>query len=163
MSKILKIYTIEDPKQEAFLRKVSHTVTKEEIKTDKFQKFLDDLIYTAENVLTDDGYSAAGLSAIQVGVDKEVFCILKEDSSEFEIMINPEFKVIKNEKSVDIEGCLSVPHKEGNVSRFKKIKVKYLDRNGKVQKGIFSGQEAREIQHEYDHTQGILFIDKLED
>jgi peptide deformylase len=92
-----------------------------------------------------------------------VFCILKEDSSEFEIMINPEFKVIKNEKSVDIEGCLSVPHKEGNVSRFKKIKVKYLDRNGKVQKGIFSGQEAREIQHEYDHTQGILFIDKLED
>lgn len=163
MSKTLKIYTIEDPKQKIFLRKVSKNVTKEEIKTDKFQKFLDDLIYTAENVLTDDGYSAAGLSAIQVGVDKEVFCILKEDSSEFEIMINPEFKVIKNEKSVDIEGCLSVPHKEGNVSRFKKIKVKYLDRNGKVQKGIFSGQEAREIQHEYDHTQGILFIDKLED
>ena len=163
MSKTLKIYTIEDPKQKIFLRKVSKNVTNEEIKTDKFQKFLDDLIYTAENVLTDDGYSAAGLSAIQVGVDKKVFCILKEDSSEFEIMINPEFKVIKNEKSVDIEGCLSVPHKEGSVSRFKKIKVKYLDRNGKVQKGIFSGQEAREIQHEYDHTEGILFIDKLED
>ena len=100
MSKILKIYTIENPKQEAFLRRVSHTVTKEEIKTDKFQKLLDNLIYTAENVLTDDGYSAAGLSAVQVGVDKKVFCILKEDSGEFEIMINPEFKVIKKEKTV---------------------------------------------------------------
>jgi len=163
MSKILKIYTIENPKQEAFLRRVSHTITKEEIKTDEFQKLLDNLIYTAENVLTDDGYSAAGLSAVQIGVDKKVFCILKEDSGEFEIMINPEFKVIKKEKTVDIEGCLSVPHKEGRVSRFKKIKVKYLDRNGKVQRRIFSGQEAREIQHEYDHTEGILFIDKLED
>ncbi len=110
---------------------------KKKLKQINFKNFLDDLIYTAENVLTDDGYSAAGLSAIQVGMNKRVFCILKEDSDEFEIMINPEFKVIKNEKSVDIEGCLSVPHKEGSVSRFKKIKVKYLDRNGKVQKGYF--------------------------
>ena len=163
MSKTLKIYTIENPSQEKFLRKVSSTVAKEEIQTEKFQGFLDDLIYSAENVLTDDGYSAAGLSAVQVGVDKKVFCILKEDNGKFEIMINPEIKIAKKEKLIDIEGCLSVPHKEGRVSRLKKIKVKYLDRNGKVQKGLFSGQEAREIQHEYDHTQGILFIDKLED
>jgi len=163
MSKILKIYTIDNPSQKNFLRKVSNTVTKEEIQTEEFQKFLDDLIYTAENVLTDDGYSAAGLSAVQVGVDKKVFCILKEDNGKFEIMINPEIKIVKKERLIDIEGCLSVPHKEGRVSRLKKIKVKYLDRNGKVQKGLFSGQEAREIQHEYDHTQGILFIDKLED
>lgn len=163
MSKTLKIYTVEDPLQKKFLRKISSTVPKEEIQTEEFQSFLDDLIYTAENVLTDDGYSAAGLSAIQVGVDKKLFCILKEDSETFEIMINPEIKVIKKEKIIDIEGCLSVPHKEGRVSRFKKIKVKYLDRNGKVQKGIFSGQEAREIQHEDDHTNGILFTDKLED
>lgn len=163
MLKILEIYTIEDSKQKNFLRKTSRNVTLEEIHDKKFQAFLDNLLYTAENVLTDDGYSAAGLSAIQVGVDKKVFCFLKEDSKQFEIMINPEIKIIKDEKVIDIEGCLSVPHKEGRVSRFKKIKVKYLDRNGKVQKGTFSGQEAREIQHEFDHTQGVLFIDKLED
>ncbi len=163
MLKILEIYTIEDSKQRNFLRKTSRNVTLEEIHDKKFQAFLDNLLYTAENVLTDDGYSAAGLSAIQVGVDKKVFCFLKEDSKQFEIMINPEIKIIKDEKVIDIEGCLSVPHKEGRVSRFKKIKVKYLDRNGKVQKGTFSGQEAREIQHEFDHTQGVLFIDKLED
>lgn len=163
MSNILKIYTIENLKEKNFLRKISKDVTKEEINSKEFQSFLDDLLYTAKKIVTQEGYSAAGLAAIQIGIDKKVFCILKEDINDFEIMINPKIKVINTTEVIGVEGCLSVPKKEGKVSRFKKIKVKYLDRDGKSLKGIFSNQEAREIQHEYDHTQGILFIDKLVD
>ncbi len=163
MSNILKIYTIENQKESEFLRKISKEVTKEEINSKEFQLFLDDLLHTAKKIVTQEGYSAAGLAAIQVGIDKKVFCILREDINDFEIMINPKIKVINTTEVIGIEGCLSVPKKEGKVSRFKKIKVKYTNRDGKNLKGIFSNQEAREIQHEYDHTQGILFIDKLVD
>lgn len=163
MSKILDIYTIEDSREEKFLRKKCIQVSKKDIPGTQFQSFLDDLLFTAKKIETEEGYSAAGLAAIQVGVDKNIFCILREDSGDFELMINPEIKVIKKDQVVGVEGCLSVPNQEGKVCRFKKIKVKYLDRNGKTKKEIFSNQEAREIQHEYDHTQGILFIDKLVD
>ncbi len=163
MAKVLKIFTIEDKREEEFLRKISKEVSKDEILSKDFQLFLDDLILTAQKVKTPEGYSAAGLAAIQVGVDKRVFCILKENDGKFEIMINPEIKIFNDEKVLDIEGCLSVPTKEGRVSRYKKIKVKYLDRNGKIQKVVYRNQEAREIQHEYDHLEGILFTDKLSD
>lgn len=163
MSNILKIYTIEDKKEEQILRKVSKDVSLDEILSKDFQQFLDALILTAQKVKTAEGYSAAGLASIQVGIDKRVFCILREESGEFEIMINPEIKILKDDRVIDIEGCLSVPNKEGRVSRNKKIKVKYLDRNGKVKKAVFRNQEAREIQHEYDHLEGILFTDKLSD
>ena len=163
MKDILKIYTINNIEEEKFLRKISKDVTVQDINSSDFQSFLDNLIETAKKIVTEEGYSAAGLAAIQVGVDKNVFCILKENSKEFELMINPVIKPIKKEQSTGLEGCLSVPKTEGRVSRYKKIKVKYQDRNGKVVKNIFSNQEAREIQHEYDHTKGILFIDKLID
>ncbi len=163
MPKILKIYTIEDKKEEELLRKVSKEVSKSEILSKEFQIFLDDLLFTAQEVKTQEGYSAAGLASIQVGIDKRVFCILKEDSGEFEIMINPEFKPINDERFIDLEGCLSIPNREGRVSRFKKVKVKYLDRKGKIRKAVFRNQEAREIQHEYDHLEGVLFTDKLSD
>lgn len=163
MSEILKVYTIEDKKEEKFLRKVSKEVDKDEIKSKEFQTFLDNLIYTAKETVTEEGYLAAGLAAIQLGVDKKVFCILKEDRNDFLVLINPEFKPINDSLVRGIEGCLSIPRREGYVLRYKKIKVKYLDRDGKVRKEIFSNQEAREVQHEYDHTQGVLFIDKLVD
>lgn len=163
MRKILKIYTIKDKKEEKVLRKVYKEVSKDEILSREFQLFLDDLLFTAQEVETEEGYSSAGLASIQVGVDKRVFCILKESSGEFELMINPEIKILNNDKVVDVEGCLSIPNFEGKVSRYKKVKVKYLDRKGKTHKGVYKNQEAREIQHENDHLDGILFTDKLSD
>lgn len=163
MSKILKILTIQNSKEEKFLRTKSDNVLKEEIKSKEFQNFLDDLINTAQEVLTEDGYMAVGLAAVQVGVLKNVFCILDEHSEKFLIMINPEITTHKPTQILGLEGCLSVPGKEGTVSRYKKIKVKYMDRNGVIKRKLFTNQEAREIQHEFDHTQGILFIDKLVD
>ena len=162
MGKMLRILQVNNKEDLEFLRKISKNVSLDEIKTEKFQAFLDDLIYTAKNTETEEGYKAAGLAAVQVGQDICVFTILR-DTGEFEIMINPQIKVIKPTCIIGEEACLSIPNTLGNVERVKKIKVVYIDRDGKKRKEIFSNWEAREILHEYDHLEGVLFTDKLVD
>ncbi|HBB64715.1 MAG: peptide deformylase, peptide deformylase [candidate division WS6 bacterium GW2011_GWC1_33_20] len=163
MAECLNILTINNPKEEAFLRKKSIEVSKDEIGSKEFQSFLDDLLFTAQNIVTEEGYKSAGLAAVQVGKNLRVFCILKKDSNDFEIMINPQLDILKSREIIQLEGCLSIPRREGNVSRHNKVRVTYLNRYGKKIKKKFSGIESREIQHEYDHIEGILFIDKITD
>ncbi|MDX9739049.1 MAG: peptide deformylase [Candidatus Dojkabacteria bacterium] len=162
MSKKLRVLQSDNDKDLEILRKISKSVDREEIKSASFQSFLDDLIYTAQNTETDEGYKVAGLAAIQVGRDIRVFCILN-DNDEFEIMINPEIKILKEKEIIATEACLSIPHIQGNVARYKKIRVSYLDREALRRKERFTDWEAREIQHEYDHLEGVLFTDKLVD
>ncbi len=161
MGKILKIYTVGDKKEEKFLREISKDLSLEEIKSDRFQTFFDDLLFTAKNVTTQEGYIAAGLAAVQVGKHYNVFCILEEDSRDFFLMINARIEILNTLQSIEKEGCLSIPGVEEPVRRFKKIRATYLDREGKKNRKIFTEYEAREIQHEYDHTQGILFTDRI--
>ena len=59
------------------------------------------------------------------------------------------------------EGCLSIPHLRGDVMRDEKIRLRYYDEQGDVHEETFDGLNARVIQHEYDHTEGVLFIDKV--
>ncbi len=162
MAKKLRVLTVDKNEDLKMLRKISSEVTMEEIKSPSFQAFLDDLIYTAENTETEEGYRVAGLAAIQVGKEYRLFCILKDDG-DFEIMINPEIKIIKEAQQAGEEACLSIPKTTGDVMRYKKIKVSYLDRFGLRRKERFTHWEAREVQHEYDHLEGILFTDKLVD
>lgn len=101
-----------------------------------------------------------GLAAPQVGALRQVFIVdVGEGIVEF---INPEILETKG-KQCGIEGCLSVPGKTGTVSRAAYVKVKALDREG--QEFILEAEElmARAVLHEYDHLQGELFIDKVED
>jgi peptide deformylase len=157
---MLRILQTTNKKDLEMLRKVSEEVSIKEIKTPEFQQFLDNLVYTAQNTKTEEGWDSAGLAAIQVGKAIRVFCFLKENGG-FDIMINPEIKEITDNTDIQTEACLSIPKTVGNVERLKKIKVTYLDRNGNRKKERFSNWEAREIQHEYDHLEGILFTDKL--
>lgn len=161
--KQLKIHTIEDPKEEKILRKVSVEVDKDEILSDEFQKFLDNLLYTAKNSEEQIGVESGGISAPQVGVNKRVSYIFNYDTEEFEVLINPIVKNIGNKTDIDIEGCLSVPNVEDNVERYKKIKVKYIDREGNKINRRFTDLNARVVQHEVDHLNGVLFIDKIAD
>lgn len=157
---MLKILEVDNKKDLEILRTVSKKVDPEDIKDPSFQQFLDDLIYTVQNTETEEGWDAAGLAAVQVGKPIKVFCILR-DSGEFEVMINPEIKEITKDTYTDTEACLSIPHRTGEVERFRKIKISYLDREGNRKRERFSNWEAREIQHEYDHLKGVLFTDKL--
>lgn len=162
MAKKLRILQIDNEKDLKILRTVSKEINHEDIQKPSFQSFLDDLVYTAQNTETEEGYRVAGLAAVQVGKNVRAFCYLK-DNDEFEVIINPEIKVIKEDLVIGTEACLSIPNRTGNVPRYKKIKVTYTDREGKRKKERFSNWEAREILHEYDHLEGVLFTDKTID
>ena len=162
MAKKLRVLKIDNEKDLEILRRISKNIQTEDIKETSFQQFIDDLIYTAKNTETEEGYRVAGLAAVQVGKEIRAFCYLKDDD-EFEVMINPEIKVIKDALVIGTEACLSIPHTTGDVARYKKIKVIYTDRDGKKKKERFSNWEAREILHEYDHLEGVLFTDKTID
>ncbi|MCD4756129.1 peptide deformylase [bacterium] len=161
--KQLKILTIEDPKEEEVLRTPSIKVTPEELKTEEFQKFLDNLLHTALTSEEQVGIQSGGISAPQVGVNKKVIYILDYDTNEFELLINPQIQNIGTKTNIDMEGCLSIPNVEGNVERYSKIKVKYMNKDGNTVKRRFNNINARVVQHENDHLEGILFIDKTVD
>jgi peptide deformylase len=81
------------------------------------------------------------------------------DNERLALFVNPVIISHSEEKEFNTEGCLSVPNKHGEVERYTSITVKYF--NGKeVIKEIYEGMNARIIQHEYDHLQGTLYIDK---
>lgn len=160
MAKKLTILQSNNKEDLKILRKISKPIDIKDINSESFQEFLDDLIYTAQNTQTEEGWDTAGLAAIQVGQQIRAFCFLNENGN-FEVMINPEIKEISPNTDIQIEACLSILKVTGKVKRFKKIKVTYYDRNGNKKKDRFSGWESREIQHEYDHLEGILFTDLL--
>jgi len=161
MSDTLKILTIKNSKEEEILRKISHSVSAEELKSEDFKIFLDRLLQTAVSSEKLVGVQSAGISAPQVGKNIRVFYILNRDGNNFELFINPEITILDMKQEDEFEGCLSVPEVEEIVPRYKKLKAVYLDKNGNRKKKIFKGIEAREIQHEIDHLDGILFIDRI--
>jgi peptide deformylase len=157
--KALKVVTIDT--NEKLLRTPSQEVSPTELKSKEFQDFLDTLLYTVQNLRANEGWEAAGLSAVQAGVPKAVFYARDRDRN-FKEYINPKVKPIGKTLEKDMEGCFSIPDVIGEVTRPKKVKVTFLDRNGKRQKETLKGDLARIIQHEYDHVMGILFTDRIE-
>jgi len=112
------------------------------------------------------GPGAVGIAAPQVNVFKQVVIVdvskMKKpvENHGHMIMINPE--IIKWEgMDMGREGCLSVPDFTGNVIRAEKIRVKYMDESGQQNEIEATGFEARAIQHEIDHLDGLLFLDRL--
>jgi len=131
------------------------------LKDPDFKKFLDDLLFTALHSEEQGNVAAGGIAAPQVGKRKRVFYILNYDTNEWELFINPEVTPSGFTKMVTKEGCLSVPNREEDILRYKKIKVRYQDIDGNWKNGRYSDLNAVSIQHELDHLDGILFIDRL--
>jgi len=102
-----------------------------------------------------------GLAAPQIGVPLRIF--VAEVKGKFYAVINPE--IIKTSKKTDImeEGCLSVPGYYGPVKRFRRIVISGLDQRGKKIKIKAFGLLARVFQHEIDHLNGTLFVDKAKE
>lgn len=122
-----------------------------------------DLIKTMRMIIlsppTEKGIEAAGISAPQLGVNRRTIVINYNQSPL--VMINPFITNHSKKKTVDIEGCLSLPNKFGFVERFQKIKVNFQDEDLKQRRLSCADFLARVIQHEVDHLNGILFIDKI--
>ena len=105
-----------------------------------------------------------GLAAIQVGVPKRVVVMdlsKKDEAQQPQVFINPEITWASTEISSHEEGCLSIPEYYEEVERPFKVKVKYLDLHGKAHEIEAEGLFARCLQHEIDHTNGVLFIDHI--
>ncbi len=157
MAKALRILTIENKEDEKILRKKSSPVQMEEFKTKELEEFLDNLLETAKQ----SEEPAGGIAASQVGVNKNIFYLLNYDTNEWELFINPTVEPEGFTKTSIEESCLSVPGREEKVLRYKKVKVKYQDREGNKQTKKYSDLNAITIQHEKDHLEGILFIDRI--
>lgn len=115
-------------------------------------------------------YDGVGLAAPQIGLSIRVIYTTQWKNGpkwlEYtgdQIMINPEILEISDKLKSDVEGCLSLPWLEWKVKRHVNIKVRFQDVNGKEFVKSFSEFNARIIQHEVDHLNGILFIDKATD
>jgi peptide deformylase len=105
-----------------------------------------------------------GLAAIQVGVPLRLVVMdlsKKENEAEPRVFVNPEIVSPSEEKSIYEEGCLSIPDVHEDVERPARVKVKYLDLDGKAHEEDAEGLFATCIQHEVDHLNGVLFIDHL--
>ncbi|QYJ80820.1 peptide deformylase [Shewanella aegiceratis] len=120
------------------------------------QGFIDDLIETMYH--TDDGI---GLAATQVGSEHAILVIdLSEDRDQPMVVINPEF-VERSGEIVGEEGCLSIPGYRAKVTRFEKVKVKALNREGEAFEIESDDFLAIVLQHEMDHLDGKVFIEHL--
>lgn len=159
MSKILMVRTVGDP--------VLYQRSKEIDARALSQEDLEDIASMKETLLYTGGY---GIAAPQVGIAKRIIVIYvdKENCSYLDcedvpmtVMINPTWEKRSDRTYTEYEGCLSVPNIRGKVERYYDITVTYYTETGeKVVKEV-SGFTARDIQHECDHLDGIVFLDRV--
>lgn len=144
----MNIYVYEDK----ILRTKSTPLEIEEI-NDDLRKTLDDMVETMRLA------NGVGLASNQVNIDRRYFVL--EIDNIVKKCINPEILEIL-EDSVEVEeGCLSIPGIYKKVARPNKIRVSYLDENGQKQEEVMEGLWAKAFQHETDHINGMMFIDRL--
>jgi len=153
-----KIITVPNP----ILRKRSHPV----VNNSEAKELVEKLKETVSR--KEDAVAGVGLAAVQIGIPKRVFVAYSKSSKKFLSFINPEIVWYSKRKNTGVpdsknkyEGCLSLPGKWGLVSRSKKIKIIYQTLGGQKITRSFSDQIATIIQHEYDHLDGILFVDRI--
>lgn len=113
--------------------------------------------------------NGVGIAAPQVYISKRVIIVASRsnprypDAPEMDavVMVNPEILEQSDVTVLGQEGCLSVPNERGLVARAETIKVRYFTLYGELVETVFQGFPARIVQHEIDHLNGILFVDRL--
>ncbi len=149
MAKVLTILHEPDP----FLRRTMKPVADPAAK--EITQLIENMVVTMRKA------KGIGLAATQVGFDGRVIVIETKDGAF--ACINPEIVKTSTTKEPGEEGCLSVPGTYGFVKRFTRVTVRSFDVNNKPQTHEASGLLARVFQHEIDHLNGVVFIDKAED
>ena len=123
--------------------------------TERLQELISDMFETMYDA------NGVGLAAPQVGILKQIFVVDIGDGNRY-VAINPEIRTLGEEVQTGEEGCLSVPGKEGIVTRPMTIEVKALDQNMQEYTVEVSGFLARAFSHENDHLNGVLYTEKVE-
>jgi peptide deformylase len=106
--------------------------------------------------------AGAGLAGPQIGIQNRIFVIDLPDQEWKGVFINPLILSYTGEDTVMEEGCLSLPGISGPVVRKDKIGIEYYDENWNYHQETYQGIRSRVIQHEYDHLEGVLWIDRVD-
>lgn len=158
---IRKIATVGHP----VLRQVARPLTREELATPAVQSFIDDLVETMRDA------NGAGIAANQVYEPIRICVIEIKDNPRYPykpnypltILVNPVVTPTTEETFLNYEGCLSVPNLRGEVRRHAGVRVRAWDRHGHDLELDVKGLTAGTFQHELDHLDGKLFLDRVED
>ena len=158
---ILKISKMGHP----VLRQTAEPFSKREILLPQYQQLAESMVETMHD------HDGIGLAAPQIHVPKRV-CVIEVPEMQrspnlgtfpLTFLFNPEMHVEDSTKIPMWEGCLSIPGVRGHVPRYQKVLVTYLDLKGKERRLEATGFLAGVIQHEIDHLDGILFLDRMRD
>ena len=139
-------------------------VVVENVQDEKIQNLIDELITSVVQA------NGVGIAAPQIATSYRLFIVASRPNTRYPhapemqptAMINPQIVAHSSEMVKDWEGCLSVPGIRGLVPRYQTIEVEYTDRNGSSQKQELTDFIARIFQHEYDHLEGLVFLDRVE-
>jgi len=139
------------------LRQPCRELTQSDIESSWLRNLLDDMYETLYATS-----SGVGLAAPQVGIQLKLVVIdIKRDTKKPLVLINPSYTGIGTQMKTSSESCLSVPGVVGQVMRYEQILLTYTNLQGERIEKEYSGFEAKAIQHEVDHTNGILYVDRL--
>ncbi len=149
----LDIIKIGHPTLRAQAEEINHTV----IQTVEFQKLIDDMIFTMDKA------GGVGLAAPQVNKSIRIFVMKSWPNVPLTVVINPKIEYLEAYGKKDsTEGCLSIPGQNIRLKRFKKIHISYFNRTGEYVSTELAGFGAIIAQHEYDHLNGILIVDLVD-
>jgi peptide deformylase len=156
---VLKIAHLGHP----ILRQVAEPVSPEAIRSPEIQRLLDDMLETMAD------HDGAGLAAPQVHVPRRVVIYGVDENPRypeaeavpFTVLVNPRITALGDEQEEDWEGCLSVPDLRGLVPRFTRVRVEAYGRDGKQLRFDAAGFHARVVQHECDHLDGKVYLDRM--
>ena len=141
------------------LRTPALPIPLEHIADPEVQALIDDMVETMHEA------HGVGLAAPQLGEGAQLFVYQAAGPPEIplHVVINPLVTPQAREVAYDWEGCLSIPDLRGLVPRHPKVRVQGLDRTGQPLDYVVTGFESRIVQHEYDHLNGVVFLDRMRD
>lgn len=158
---ILKVANLGNP----ILRTIAQKLPAARITSAELQKFIGDMIDTMKE------YDGVGLAAVQVHEPLQIAVLEVAESPRYpdkpriplSVLVNPKIIPLSQEMEDDWEGCLSIFDLRGTVPRYKHIQVQAQGKDGRDLDFVASGFHARVIQHEWDHLNGKVFLDRMAD
>jgi len=156
---ILKVARLGHP----VLRRVAEPVSPETLGTADTQRLIDDMVETMAE------YDGVGLAAPQVHVSRRLVVYGVAANPRYPdappipltVLVNPRITPVDDGQEQDWEGCLSIPDLRGKVPRWARLRVEALDRNGQTLRYTADGFHARILQHELDHLDGKVYLDRM--
>jgi peptide deformylase len=156
---VLKVARLGHP----VLRQVAEPVSPEAIGAPEIQRLIDDMLETMAD------HDGVGLAAPQVHVSRRIVVYGFEDSPRYPeappvpltVLVDPRLVPVGTEQEDGWEGCLSVPDMRGIVPRFRRVQVEAYGRDGRPLRFLAEGFHARVVQHECDHLDGKVYLDRM--